>query len=439
MASPELNQPALYFVQWTQALNGYLKRHGVRIEIGPGLGLLLLTLVIVLLCFLVDWLVKKLLLKILRPIIRKSRYHWDDLALKKRVFHRMAHFASATVIYLSAPLYQLSHFAWGDSLAELIRRGSQVYMVLIGAFVADALLNTMAGTYRRLDVSKQKPIRSYVQVLKILLIIVAGILILSVILNKSPWAFLTGIGAMTAIVLLVFKDTILGFVASVQMNAYDMVRPGDWIEMPKFGADGDVVEISLNTVKVQNWDKTIVTIPTAAFLDNSIKNWRGMSDSGGRRIKRHLNIDMNTIKFCDDEMIRRFSKIHYISEYLQEKIKEVQAYNQEKKVDTSTLVNGRHLTNLGTFRAYVEAYLRHHPKIHQDMTFLIRQLQPTPEGLPLEIYVFTNDTRWAHYEAIQADIFDHILAVVSLFDLQVFQDTSGQNYKIDIVSMPKVS
>jgi len=226
---------------------------------------------------------------------------------------------------------------------------------------------------------------------------------------------------MTAVLMLIFKDSILGLVAGVQLSFNDMVRIGDWIEMPNFGADGDVMDITLNTVKVQNWDKTISTIPAYAMISNSFKNWRGMSESGGRRIKRSLSIDMNSIRFCTAEMIERFKKIQYITEYIEKKSIELESYNKEYNIDDSTLVNGRRLTNVGTFRAYIQAYLKNHPMIHKDMTFLVRQLKPTETGLPIEIYVFSTDQNWVNYEGIQADIFDHLLAILPAFDLRVHQ------------------
>jgi miniconductance mechanosensitive channel len=232
---------------------------------------------------------------------------------------------------------------------------------------------------------------------------------------------------MTAIVILVFKDSILGLVSSIQINANNMIEIGDWIQIPKYGADGAVLEITLNTVKVQNWDKTITSIPAYALISDSFKNWRGMQQSGGRRIKRSVFIDLNSIKFCDEKMLRRFRKIQYLKEYLEYKEKDIKKHNKEHKIDTSEIINGRHLTNIGTFRAYVVEYLKHHPKISQGMTMIVRHLQPTEHGLPVEIYTFTNDTDWVNYEGIQADIFDHILSVLHEFDLQAYQSPGGQD------------
>jgi len=277
--------------------------------------------------------------------------------------------------------------------------------------------------------TKEISITPFVQVLKLGLYFVTGILLLSLMLQKTPLYFLSGLGALTAVLMFVFKDVLMGFVAGIQLIANKMVAPKDWIEIPKYGADGDVLEITLTTVKVQNFDNTITTIPTYALINESFKNWRNMNLSGGRRIKRYVNIDLGSIKFCSSEMLEQFKRIQLISQYIQNRQEEILVYNKKHQVDESTLVNGRRLTNIGVFRSYVEAYLRQHPMIHKDMTFLIRQLSPSENGLPIEIYVFCKDTNWTAYEAIQADIFDHILAVVPEFDLLVFQEPSGSDFQ----------
>ena len=260
---------------------------------------------------------------------------------------------------------------------------------------------------------------------------------IGVFTGKSPLAILGGIGAMTAVLMLIFKDTILSFVSSIQISGYGLIHKGDWIEMPKYGADGDVIDIALHTIKVQNWDKTITVIPTSKLTEDSFKNWRGMTQSGGRRIKRSVNIDLNTVKFCDEDMIERFGKIQLISEYVKNKQEELNKYNEENNIDETQLVNGRRMTNIGTYRAYIEAYLRSHNKINHDLTYMVRQLAPGPSGLPIEIYAFTNDIAWLNYEAIQADIFDHILAVTSHFNLSIYQNPSG--YDISKINLDLVS
>jgi miniconductance mechanosensitive channel len=229
--------------------------------------------------------------------------------------------------------------------------------------------------------------------------------------------------------MLVFKDTILSFVSSIQISSNDLFKIGDWVEAPQFGADGDVIDIALHTVKIQNWDKTISVIPTHKLIDSSFKNWRGMSESGGRRVKRSINIDMNSIKFCTDEMIGRYRKFDLIKQYIENKISDIDKHNTTKNIMDETLVNGRALTNIGTFREYISAYLSNHPKIHKDMTFLIRQLAPTENGVPIQIYIFINDTNWVSYESIQSDIFDHLLAISQEFDLRVFQNPTGNDFR----------
>jgi miniconductance mechanosensitive channel len=302
-------------------------------------------------------------------------------------------------------------------------------MIIISLLVINSILLSFNEIYKSLPVAKNRPIKGYVQVVQILLYSIAIILIISILRGKPATGLLASLGAMAAVLILVFKDTILGFVASIQLSANKMVQIGDWISMPKHNADGTVTEITLNTVKVQNWDRTISTIPTYALVSDSFGNWRGMEESGGRRIKRHISIDMKSVKFCTPEMLTRFKKINSLKEYIEKTENEIEKFNEENNIDNEIVVNGRRMTNLGTFRKYLEAYLRNHPMIHNDMTFLVRQLQPTEKGIPLEIYVFGKDQRWGYYESIQADIFDHILAVIPEFDLRIFQNPSGEDFK----------
>jgi miniconductance mechanosensitive channel len=317
----------------------------------------------------------------------------------------------------------------GTELLALSQTLINVLFLLAAMLTVDALLSALLAIYSSSGISKEISITPFVQVLKLALYFVSGILLLSLLLQKTPLYFLSGLGALTAVLMFVFKDILMGFVAGIQLIANKMVAPKDWIEMPKYGADGDVIEITLTTVKVQNFDNTITTIPTYALINESFKNWRNMNLSGGRRIKRYVNIDLSSIKFCDAEMLERFTKIQLITKAIQDRQAEIKVSNEEKNVDESTLVNGRRLTNIGIFRAYVEAYLRQHPQISNQMTFLVRQLSPRENGLPIEIYVFCKETNWNIYEAVQADIFDHILAVVPEFDLRVFQVPSGSDFQ----------
>ena len=364
---------------------------------------------------------KRILLRLVKVATRRTKTTWDDAFVEARLFSRLSHLVPALIVHVAAPVILADY----PRAAGAVLTGTSVYMALVGMTVFDAFLNGGQRIYQGFAISRRFPIRTIVQIVRVAVYFVVGVTVLAILLGKSPVVFFSGLGAFTAVLLLIFKDTILGFVAGIQLTANNMVRAGDWIEMPGHNADGTVLDVSLTTVRVQNWDKTITTIPTYALVAEPFKNWRGMDESGGRRIKRAVRLDVTSIKFCDAEMLQRFKKIQFISDYVARKLEEVSAHNREQQVDESLLINGRHLTNVGTFRAYLEHYLRNHPKVHQDMTFLVRQLAPTEHGLPIEIYVFSNDQAWASYEAIQADIFDHVLAVLPLFDLRPFQAPTG--------------
>jgi miniconductance mechanosensitive channel len=384
----------------------------------------LLLCVILLLCYFALLAARKILVTLVGRIVRKSAIAWDNIFLERKLFSRLAHIAPALVLLWLGT----AAFPESPGLASFLGSAASVYLILILLMVADALLNAALDIYDQFAVAKQIPVKGFIQALKIGLFFIAGILVLSVVTGKSPLVFFSGLGALTAVLMLIFKDAILGFVAGIQLSANNMVRKGDWIEMPQFGADGDVLDVSLTTVKVQNWDKTITTIPTYALISHSFKNWRGMQESGGRRIKRALYLDMTSIRFCDEALLERFSQMQLLRPYLEKKQAEIEQSNREQEIDDASPLNGRRLTNIGMFRAYLEAYLRHHPKVHQGMTFLVRQLAPTDRGLPLEIYVFSSDQVWANYEAIQADIFDHLLAALPEFELRIFQNPTGSDF-----------
>ncbi|MGI6119115.1 MAG: mechanosensitive ion channel family protein [Desulfosporosinus sp.] len=400
----------------------WLMKYGINASWGIYLSTIILALFIALISFLAYFITRKVILRILTHVIKKNKFKWDNVMLERQVFHKLSHIVPAIIIFLFSN-------AFPEQMAIIIQKFCFAYIVLVAIFVADALLNSLDDIYRTFEVSKNKPIKGYIQVVKIIGYIVGGIIIIAVIIGQSPLLLLSSIGALSAVLLIVFKDSLLGLVAGIQLSTNDMVRLGDWIEMPKYGANGVVIDISLNTVKVENFDKTITTIPTYALVSDSIKNWRGMKQSGGRRIQRSVYIDTTSIAFCTDEMLEEYAKIHYLVDYLKMKKNEIATYNLEKNIDTSNLANGRRLTNIGIFRAYILNYLKNHPKIHKEMTLMVRQLPPGEYGLPLEIYVFTNDTEWVAYESIQSDIFDHILAVVPLFDLRVFQKPAGYDIR----------
>lgn len=384
---------------------------------------LLAAALLLILAYLADRATKWVLLRAVRRVVRGTAFTWDDVLLKHGAFARAAHLAPVLAIHYGIQLVPGLPAAFTSAVQHLALAATVAVVIL----VVDSLLTAGGELYAASPLSKGRPIKGYIQALKIVLYLLGAILVIASLTGQSPLIMLSGFAAFSAVLLLVFRDTILSFVASSQIATYDMMRVGDWIEMPEYGADGDVVDIGLHTIKVQNWDKTIVTVPTHKLLSDSFKNWRAMSESGGRRIKRALFIDMQSIRFLEDEDVERFEKFYLLKDYIAFKKKELAEYNASRVGDTSLVANARRLTNIGTFRAYVTRYLRDHPKVHKDMTLMVRQLNPTPDGLPLEIYVFSNDVAWVSYEGIQADIFDHIIAIVPEFGLRVFQAPSGHD------------
>ena len=380
----------------------------------------LMTLVVI--ALLADTLTKRQLVRMVHRLSSRTNQIWDDALADQGVFARVAQVVPALIFYFGLPLIQ----GLPEKLVTLGQNVASAYAILLIALTLSALLSAVNTIYEQYPVSSERPIKGYLQVAKIVIFILTAVLVLAVLMERNPALLLSGIGAMTAILLLIFKDTILSLVASVQLTSLDMVRVGDWLEMPQSNADGDVIDIALHTVKVQNWDKTISTIPTHKLITESFKNWRGMNQSGGRRIKRYLAIDVSSIRFLSEKEAEKLKRFTLIKNYIVKKQKEIADYNTTLN-DISEEVNFRRLTNMGTFRTYVYEYLRNHPSIHQNMTLLVRQLQPTPEGLPLEIYAFTNVTDWVVYEDIQADIFDHLLAIAAEFDLNMYQNPSGRD------------
>ncbi|RUT73080.1 mechanosensitive ion channel family protein [Ancylomarina longa] len=376
-------------------------------------------IIVLIIAVLSDLISKKVIISIITKVVRKTKTHWDDILLERKVFNKISHFAPAIIIYISAEM--IDH----QGLSNFVQNGAFVYMIILSILLIDTFLNASNDIYNTLPVSKTRPIKGYLQIVKIFFYAMGTISIIAIFFDESPFKIIAGMGAFAAVLILVFKDTILGFVASIQLSANKMVNIGDWITMPSKEADGTVIDISLNTVKVQNWDKTISTIPTYALVSESFNNWKGMEDSGGRRIKRHINIDIKSIHFLSEKEISDFEKIKLIKEYISQKKVEIRSANPENEIPT----NQRRLTNIGTFRKYIEYYLKAHSKIHNNMTLMVRQLQASGKGLPLEIYVFSNDQEWINYEAIQSDIFDHILAVVPEFNLSVFQNPTGDDFQ----------
>jgi len=398
-------------------------------------------LLIALLSYLAYLVARKFMMIVVHRIAAKTETKWDDILVENRVFRGVANLVPALIFFYTAnfagpdasiQIANLDPQALADlskdfyiNLDDVLIRLSKLYLIGIAVYLFNALLNSLLGIYNTTQYAATRPIKGYIQLMKIFIYGIAIILMIAYLFKKDPWDLVIGLGTMAAVLLLIFKDTILGFVASIQLSANNMVKLGDWVTVPKHNADGTVIDITLNTVKVQNWDKTIATIPTYALVSESFSNWKGMEESGGRRIKRSVLIDVNTIKFCDVEMLSRFEKFDLIRDYVIEKEKELREYNKQKNLSEDDYISGRHQTNVGIFRKYLEVYLRQHPKVHQNMTFLVRQLQPSGKGLPIEIYVFSKDQEWAKYEAVQADIFDHVFAVIPEFELRVFQELSG--------------
>ncbi len=400
----------------------------ISLGISENLAIILKTLIYVILfgliSFLANFITKKIIIRAIEAVIHRTKNTWDDIFIKKKVFSRLSHLVPALIILFFADLI----FKDYPNLVPFINKAAYFYIIIILMIVLNSVILTLHSIYNTFPISKNRHIKGYIQVVQIIVMFTGIMIIISIVFDAELKGLFLGLGTFAAVLILVFKDTILGFVASIQVSMNNMVNPGDWISMPGRKADGVVLEINLNTVKVQNWDKTISTIPTYALVSESFQNWRGMEESGGRRIKRSINIDMTSVKFCSEEMIQRFRKIQVLKNYIDAKEKEINEFNEKHNIDPSVLANGRRMTNLGNFRKYMEGYLHAHPLIHDNMTFLVRQLQSNDKGIPIEIYVFSRDQEWANYEAIQADIFDHILAVLPEFELKVFQNPTGSDF-----------
>ena len=384
--------------------------------------------------YLFYFLVKRVILHYLIRFISKTKSKKDDFFVNRKVFHRLSHLVPTIIIYSSAGFF---YNIYPTFLSFLINV-SIIYLIFVIFWSINGTLRALEDIYNTMPYASERPIRSYMQIVNLISYFVGFLIVLSVVFDIQITKVFAGLGAMAAVLMLIFKDSILGFTAGIQLSANKMVRVGDWISMPSYNADGDVLEISLNTVKVQNWDKTITTVPTYALVSSPFINWRGMSESGGRRIKRSINLDMRSVKFCTTEMLEKYKKIHHLKSYIEDRQKEIEEYNEENNIDESVVVNGRRMTNLGVFRKYLENYLRQHPQVNTKMTFLVRHLQPTETGIPFEIYVFCSNVAWVVYESVQADIFDHILAVIPEFDLKVFQLPAGDDLKEAIGNLKQI-
>jgi miniconductance mechanosensitive channel len=406
----------------------WIMKAGISEDYAQLLQHLTLLILFILLAWLADFVTRKTLVNSFTRYARKTKAQWDDILLERKVFTRLSHLAPGLVIYFYTTLNLESY----EQLTSLLHYGVYIYITLVSLLTIDALLNALHDIYLTLPVAKDRPIKGYVQSVKIVFYFIGIILMLSILLDKSPKTLLAGLGAVAAVLLLVFRDTILGFVSSIQLSANQMVKPGDWISMPARNADGIVQEITLNTVKVQNWDKTITTLPTYSLISESFQNWKGMEEAKGRRIARSLYIDIKSVHFCTQEELTKMKQIKLIREYLTQKEKEIEASNIAQGIEENDRVSRRSLTNLGIFRNYIMIYLEHHPKVQPNRLpyiTMVRHLQPTEKGLPMQIYAFSKETSWANYEELQADIFDHIFAVAPEFGIRLFQNPSSEDFR----------
>ncbi len=402
----------------------YLVKVGIKETSAEYLNMITLLLISLLIIFVVDYIVRRLLRNISSKLAIKTKTNFDDILITNKVPRNIAHIIPLLITLELVPII-FSDFQYAENIIE---KSLLVFAIVLTLWIVRSILNTLKDYFKTLPSLKDKPIDSYIQVFMIIAW-VAGLMFAFAIITGIPvWKFLTGLGAASAVIILVFKDTIMGFVASIQVSINDMVRIGDWITFEKYGADGDVIEINLATVKVQNFDKTITTIPTYALISDSFKNWRGMVNSNGRRIKRALNIKMNSIKYLNDNELTKLKDIQLISEYLEMRQEKISTYNSENAIDKKLLLNGRNLTNIGVFRKYAEEYINNHSAINKDMMIMVRQLAPTTQGLPIEIYAFSADKRWENYEYIMADIFDHLLAAVPYFNLELFELPNNSSF-----------
>lgn len=410
--------------QW---INSYLIKWGLVRDSANIWDNLIVLLLVIAVTVGIDYTCRYIFLGLFKRFAKRTKNQWDDLIVERKIINKLMHLIPAILVYIMLPL-ALPRTEM-PTLLGILQMICSIYIVAVILRFINAALNLLLEIYNRKEAFKNKPLKGFVQIIQVLVFFVGFIIIISILIGKSPATLFAGLGASAAILMLVFKDTILGFVAGIQLSANDMLRPGDWITMTKYGADGTVIEVTLNSIKVRNFDNTITMIPPYALVSDSFQNWRGMQESGGRRVKRSINIDMNSVRFCTPEMLEKFRKIALLTEYVDTKQQELETYNKEHNIDGSILVNGRRQTNLGVFRAYLVNYLKSNPDVNKDLTCMVRQLQPTEKGIPMELYFFAATTVWIPYEGIQADVFDHILAILPEFGLQVFQEVSGSDLR----------
>ncbi|MBE9488394.1 MAG: mechanosensitive ion channel [Bacteroidetes bacterium] len=369
--------------------------------------------------------VRYILFNFVSKFIKSTKTNWDDIFLNQKVLIYLSKLMAPIIIYYLIP----TALDKGEFLYELLRRFSLIYIVYSCTWLVNGFLSATYIIYSTREKYRDRPLKGLLQTAQVILIIISAVVIISIFIGKSPLVLLTAMGASAAVMMLLFKDSIMGFVAGIQLAANDMVKVGDWVTMPKYGADGNIIEVTLTTVKVQNFDNTIITVPPYALVTESLQNWKGMAESGGRRVMRSVSIDQTSIKFCDSKMIEEFGKIDLLKDYIDNKQTEFNNYNEKNSIDSSVLVNGKRQTNLGVFRAYLDNYLKDLSAVNHEMTCMVRQLSPNEKGIPIQLYFFSAIKDWPLYEAVQADVFDHVLAIVPLFNLRVFQLPTGADFE----------
>ena len=417
-----------------ELMNRWLMACGLSASGADRLDQMMVFALLLLVAFGMDFICRFILLRVVTALVKRTRVTWDDILLDRSVLVHLSRMVAPLVLSITLPMA----FDGVQSMTlTLIGRLCHILILVTFLSFVNSLLKAIYTVYSAQERFRDRPLKGLLQTVQVALWFVGGIVVIALLLDKSPLSLLAGLGASAAVLMLIFKDSIMGVVSGVQLSANDMLKVGDWIAMPKYGADGTVIEVTLNTVKVRNWDNTITTIPPYLLVSDSFQNWRGMTESGGRRVKRSVNIDMNSVRFCTPQMLDKYRRIKLLADYIDQTEQVIKAYNAEQEIDNSVLVNGRRQTNLGVFRAYLSAYLHNLPGVRDDMTLLVRHLQPTDHGIPIELYFFTRTTEWGAYEKIQADVFDHLLAIVPEFDLRVFQSPTGADFNPSLDRRPR--
>lgn len=416
------------YLKWlTKLVYNALRKNGFEADVASNINLLINIVALIIIILLFDWFTRRVIVTAFKAFSNKTKTTFDDFLVESNFPKYIGHTIPLIIVINLIPYIFDTYKDWG----AIMLKATDIYVIVLTVWILRSLVKTTRDFLRTKEAFVDKPLDSFAQIIIIIFWCIAGLFMFSDLTGNSFLASLGTLGAASAIILLIFKDTLLGFVASIQVSVNDMVRVGDWITMQKFGADGDVIEINLTTVKVKNFDNTISTIPTYSLISDSFQNWRGMQDSPGRRIKRCIYLKSNSIKFLTKEDLERFSKIQDIKEYINHRQKDIDKFNKDRGYNKQVPVNGRGQTNLGIFRKYCDEYLKKHPALNKDMTMITRHLPPTPQGMPIEIYAFCNDKRWVNYERIMADIFEHLIAAVPYFDLEIYELPSGNKFTVE--------